>query len=165
MLKIMRGAGCWPDGRRAERQDDDGPGEQPSHSLENFLLPAAQHCRSPSGGWKPSRHKWAALQRALVLALPATLQECSAKIYFTPSGRMRIRAGSMTEKCPSQSVLSTIRAARLVPTSATGGIGNRSNTMPEDAGRPARQASHQNPYRKSAQCVLLARPMPVRLRL
>jgi hypothetical protein len=32
-------------------------------------------------------------------------------------------------------------AARLVPTSATGGIGNRSNTMPEDAGRPARQAS------------------------
>jgi hypothetical protein len=31
--------------------------------------------------------------------------------------------------------------SRLVPTSATGGIGNRSNTMPEDAGRPARQAS------------------------
>jgi len=27
MLKIMRGAGCWPYGRKAERQDDDGPGQ------------------------------------------------------------------------------------------------------------------------------------------
>lgn len=35
------------------------------------------------------------------------------------------RAGSMTVKCPAKSVLSTIRAARVVPTSATGGIGDR----------------------------------------
>src|SRR5262249_29752042 len=26
MLETMCGTGCWPDGRRAERQDDNGPG-------------------------------------------------------------------------------------------------------------------------------------------
>jgi hypothetical protein len=47
-----------------------------------------------------------------------------AKNYFVANGCMRIRAGSMTVKCPAKSVLSTIRAAGVVPTSATGGIGN-----------------------------------------
>src|SRR5262249_37465156 len=88
-----------------------------------------------------------------------------AKSYFVASGRMRIRAGSMTVKCPAKSVLSTIRAARVVPTSlraalATGAI----QCQKTPAGRHAKQA-HQNPYRRSARSVLLARPMPVRLRL
>jgi hypothetical protein len=89
----------------------------------------------------PLRRIGRARRISLARACPFTLQECSAKNYFTASGRIRIRAGSMTVKCPAQSVLSTIRAARVVPTSATGGIGNRSNTTPEDAGRPTRQAS------------------------
>src|SRR6266496_2706808 len=93
----------------------------------------------------------------LALALPATLQECSAKIYFTASGRMRIRAGSMTEKCPAQSVLSTIRAARLRPPLRAALVTGAIQCQKMLAGLHAKQA-HQNPYRKSAQCVLLARP-------
>jgi hypothetical protein len=42
MLKTMCGAGYWPDGGRAERQDDDGPGEQPGDSLKDSL-----HVTSP----------------------------------------------------------------------------------------------------------------------
>jgi hypothetical protein len=61
--------------------------------------------------------------------------------YCVPSGRMRTRPGSMTVKCPTQSVRSLILAARIVPISAAVGIGSRNSTMPDDAGNPARQAS------------------------
>ena len=37
MLKIVWGAGCWPYGRGAEGQGDDGPGEQKSRGLKNLL--------------------------------------------------------------------------------------------------------------------------------
>jgi hypothetical protein len=42
MLKTMCGAGCRPDGWRAERQDDNGPGEQLGGSLKDAL-----HVTSP----------------------------------------------------------------------------------------------------------------------
>jgi hypothetical protein len=37
MFKTVCGPGCWPDGWRAERQDDNGRGEQPGRSLKDLL--------------------------------------------------------------------------------------------------------------------------------
>jgi hypothetical protein len=61
--------------------------------------------------------------------------------YGVASRRMRTRSGSITEKCPAQSVRSLILAARIAPTSVDAGIGNRNSTMPVDTGNPVRPAS------------------------
>jgi hypothetical protein len=82
------------------------PGEASSamtNSAEHWKSCAEQQ---PQGGLGQFGHRAAlpcclALEFQHWLCLPP-LQECSAKIYFTASGRMRIRAGSMTEKCPAQ---------------------------------------------------------------
>src|SRR5262245_49953935 len=46
MLEIVWGAGCWPDGRGAEGQGDNGPGEQKCRNLKTPLHMTATAVRS-----------------------------------------------------------------------------------------------------------------------
>lgn len=54
---------------------------------------------------------------------------------------LRTRPGSMTKNCPAQSSRPSKMLTMTVPTSAGDGMGRRNRTMPQDAGRPALQAS------------------------
>jgi hypothetical protein len=73
MLKIVWGAGCWPDRRGAEGQSDDGPGEQKCRSLKNPLHMTDTVVRSEKTRARPNskearRCYWGFLVEGTVIA-------------------------------------------------------------------------------------------------